>query len=168
MAKRRKGNRFLAGLGEGIGDASALLLRSSLQDKQFDRMDERQRVANEAIAKRQEEAATRASVLKLIESLGDDADPAQVAAQIELLTQQDIDPAELEGMRPSTRRRLGKRFNEPLEKATSPEAVPTEEDLLSFARGDAGLRIPGALDEMSGDPFGVFRPEVRETSERFG
>jgi hypothetical protein len=167
VAKRRALHRALSGLGEGLGNASSYLFRQSQIDRQQDRLDDRAAAGQKAIDERAAEAATRTAVLGILGKLAEDGlDPSQAAAQLALLTKQEIDPASLEGMRPPTRRRLGKRFDDDISKATSPEAVPSDEDVLSFARGDAGLKIPGALDEMSGDPFGTFRPEVREMSER--
>ena len=180
MAKRRALHRALSGLGEGLGQASSYLFRQTQQERMQDRYDERQAKTQEAIdartaagqkamADRAEEAATRTAILGILDKLSaGDSDPEQAAATLAMLTKSNVDPASLEGMRPSTHRRLSKQFDESISKATSPEGVPTDDDVLTFARGDSGMKIPGALDEMSGDPFGPFRPEVRAKSEQAG
>lgn len=122
MAKRKALARALGGLGEGIGNASQLLLRQQMQDRY-----------DAKIAGRQQAAADRQWVEQLNQLVAEGKiDPAQAQTMartrgIELPT------TFLDAVRPTTRKRLGAALDKPIMEAKSPEEVPGDQDIASIA-----------------------------------
>ena len=170
MAKRR--NNLLVGLGAGLTNVSDMLLRSHLQDRSQDRYDKRAREGQEAILNRQGQLADAAEMRKVIAALADGADPASAAAQLALLSGKPVDTAQLEGFRPSPRRRMQK-TGERIDAATKPGDVPTDYDIASDAQtAGIGSRFPGLPDfategmEPASGPLAGFDPLVTEFGHR--
>lgn len=168
MAKRRALARALAGLGEGVANASNMYLRHRQQQDLQDRYDTRADAAATASFKRTQFTDTQRSVRDVQNKIATgELDPAQGAAMIEGLIGDSVDPSVLEPIRPSLAKRLGKKFD-PLMDSTIPEGLPTDEEIVNFAKADGGA-IPGVIDTpMSGDPFGNFKPEVRDFANAVG
>lgn len=168
MAKRRALARALAGLGEGIGNASTLYLHNRQQRDLQDRVDDRSAASAKAAFARTEFSANRQAVREVQNKVASgELDPMQGANMIAGLLGNDPDPAQLEPIRPPLAKRLGRKFD-PLMDSTIPEGLPTDEEIVNFAKADGGA-VPGVMDTpMSGDPFGNFRPEVRDFANAVG
>lgn len=179
MAKRRALSRALAGLGEGIANASTLYQRHRQQADLQDRYDTRAENAATASFARTEFSANRTAVREIQNKVATgDLDPHQGAVMIAGLLGENVDPAQLapqlEPMRPSLTKRLGKKFD-PMMDATIPEGLPTDEEIASFA-GDAAeqgrMPSPGSAftieTPMSGGALAEFKPEVRDFANAVG
>ena len=171
MAKRKAWQRALGGLGEGIGNASQLMLRQQMQDRY-----------DEKIAGRQKAAADRQFLETLVGLLAENKlTPDQVVAQAASRAIV-VDPSSLNTVRPSLTRRLAPMGDE-IAKADKPEMVPNEARLSERGAAEGAylqpdqFLVPDALTDV-GDPFAaVSAPELtslrdqaatkrRELSER--
>lgn len=162
MAKRRALARALSGLGEGMANASATYLRHHQQKELQDRYDDRAAEAAKASFARTEFSANRAAAREIQNKVATgELDPQQGAMMISTLIGEDVQPETFEPMRPPLMKRLGKKFD-PMLNASYPEGLPSDDEIINFAKADGGA-IPGVMDTpMSGDPFGNLRSEVRD------
>jgi hypothetical protein len=175
MARRRALARALAGLGEGMANASATYLRHNQQKELQDRYDKRAEEAAKASFQRTEFSANRAAAREIQNKIATgELDPQQGAAMITELIGENVSPQSFEPMRPSLTKRLGKKFD-PLMDAQFPEGLPTDEEIATFA-GDATengrMSSPGAeflIDQpMNGGALAAFKPEVRDFANAVG
>lgn len=127
MAKRRALARALAGLGEGIGNASQLMLRQSMQDRY-----------DQKIADRQTAAADRQFTEALQKAVAEGLEPSQAVAMAKSRNI-DLDPAMLEAVRPTMRKRLGASLDKPIMDAKAPEEVPSLQDIASAGKGQGAF-----------------------------
>lgn len=175
MAKRRALARALAGLGEGVANASNLYLRHRQQQDLQDRYDKRAEESAKASFARTEFSANRQAVREVQNKVATgELDPSAGAVMIANILGEEPNPQQLEPVRPSLTKRLGKQFGGMMD-APFPEGLPTDEEIATFASDPAegGLMpSPGAeflIDTpMSGGPLKDFRPEVRDFSNAVG
>jgi hypothetical protein len=181
MAKRRRGNAVLAGVGEGMGNASNVLLRQVLQDRGADRTDARTRETQKLLLGRQQQMAETNAVLGLLQEAMKDnnLDPDQLDAFISMLdTSEEGATPEASTRRRATldrlvpaRRRLEGTIGKAIGDAASPEAVPSDQDVIGMAAA-RGVALPPAWSEgmipADNDPFANSPIEVRELGERAG
>lgn len=133
MAKRKRWQSALAGLGEGIGNASQLLLRQGMQDRY-----------DAKIAARQTASADRQFTEELNALVAEgkiEPSQAQAMAQSRGIT---LNSGQMSAVQPTMRKRLGASLDKPLMDAKSPEDVPSLEDIASIGKGQ-GAFLP---DEM--------------------
>lgn len=170
MAKRRLAGAF-AGLGQGLTNASDILLRTMMQDRLQERYDRRAAENAKAIAAREETAANRRAALALMEKTATgDADPEGASEMLSLLLGKPIDAAQVPQQSP--RRRLENTIGKSITDAKTPEDVPTDLDIIGVAksRGVNDMLSPEMLvaDATTDHPFAVSPPEVRELGARAG
>ena len=152
---RRKWQGALAGMGQGMMNVSDYMMRQRGQNQAQDRIDERQ-----------EAAALRSAVLKIQDDVAAGLkDPEQGAAQIAGLVGNKVAPGtivpSLEAIRPPMRRRLGKRFDESIEKADKVSALPTDDSIANAMRTEGAATLPPEWSEgmlpIDNDPFQSFK-----------
>lgn len=176
MAKRRALARALAGLGQGIANASQQWMGHLQREQLQDRYDKRADASAAAAAKRADEAELdRVSREIRMKVAAGDIEPQAAAAMLSQLAPDrfDGDAAALEPIRPSLSKRIGKKFD-PMMDSPFPEGLPTDEELATFVKGEGGM-IPGALDipmssgnSPSGiDPFSMLRQEAGDVARDF-
>lgn len=156
MAKRKAWQRALGGLGEGISNASTLMLRQQLTDQLQDRYDKRQLLA-----------ADRLFLSEVNERVAKGEIEPQQASMMLKARGIDVPPTSLEGVRPSLRRRLDPVGSE-IDKATTPEGVLSDLSIASAGKREGGFlgddfMVPGASID---DPFAGAKPEVLEIRDR--
>lgn len=155
MAQRKRWQSALAGLGKGIGDASELMLRQGMQDRY-----------DEKIAKRQTAAADRQFIEELGKFVTEGGDPAQAIARAKARNI-DLDPAVLQSMRPTLRRRLESTLGQEITKADKPEMIPDEARMKSLGEAEGAFlpdrfMVPDAYTDES-DPFAAASsPELED------
>lgn len=154
MAKRKAWQRALGGIGEGIGNASQLMLRQQMQDRY-----------DSKIAGRQREAADR----QFLEEIGglvaeNKLTPEQGAARL-AGRGINVSASSLRTVRPSLTKRLAPLGDE-IAKADKPEVVPTDDRLASRGADEGAylqpdqFLVPDALTDVD-DPFAaVSAPEL--------
>jgi len=175
MAKRKGWQNALAGLGEGITNASGFLLRQRAQDRSQDRYDERQKENALAIADRQEAQALRQFALGVQSQVAKgEIDPEQAAAILSSVVGEQVAPSALAGARPSMRRRMGGRFDKSIADAKAASDLPTDEDFASALMSEGAETLPadwsaGMMPAVN-DPFQNFADASvgREYSGRVG
>ena len=163
---RRKGNKLLAGLGEGISNLGLMLYRDRTQD----RMDKRAAAAQKAVLDRQTTNAENASLMGLVAELAKnpDLDPSALDTMAELLGREA--PKGLGEKVSPMRRRLESTVGKPIDAATNLAGVPTDESILgmSAARGaTVDPMFTGPMPEGE-ESYAGAPAEVRELGRRAG
>lgn len=166
MAKRKAWQRALGGLGEGISNASQMLLRQQIQDK-----------GNENILRRQIEADNRQFTEQLQQAVAENKiTPEQAIAQAagRGIT---LDKARLSLVRPTARKRLEPTLGKAISDAKSLEDVPSTADVASVGRSEGEFlpdefMVPDALTNITDPLLGSSGPlqeyEVRAETRRRG
>lgn len=150
MAKRRAQNA-LAGLGRGLQDATSLLWRNRQADITQDRMDARQKADDlrQAALQIQGKVATG------------ELDPDQAASMLSNLVGSEVAPDQFASVRPSMRRRMGKRFDESIEKADKTSALPTDDSIAAAMTTEGAETLPpewsAGMLPIENDPFQSFK-----------
>ena len=152
MAKRKKWQAALSGLGEGIANVSNMYLQRSERDRQSNLIGQRQLADDQ----RKFEQAINLAITK------NEMTPEQGAA---MLAAQGIKPNadRLQSVRPSLRSRMELVLGPEIAKATTPEMVPDDQRVQSIGRGQGGFdpMFQGPMPEGE-EAFAGFAPEVRE------
>lgn len=170
MAKRRALARALAGLGQGIGNASNMWMQQIQRERLQDRYDQRAEESAKASAARANQAELDRVEREIrMKVAAGEIDPGQAAVMLSQLTNTAVAPAALEPIRPSLTRRLGKKFD-PMMDSPFPEGLPTDAELIAEAKAQGGElppEFPGIDPSWlvdtppSADQFARFAPEVQ-------
>lgn len=159
MARWRRGARLAHGIGQGIENLGAHLMRQQTQD----RYDERQQKNAEAILDRQQTMLKEQELSKILDAVrAGTLDPEQaVASAAQLFPDRSFDAAALEGVTPGPRRRM-QPMVERITDATSLPNVPTDESILYAGKTpqsfDAAFAGPMSEGE---EAVAGFRPQER-------
>jgi hypothetical protein len=130
MAKRKGWQRALGGLGIGIANASQYAMQQQNLERQ-----------NERILGRQQIMDAQNFIESLTKEVSEGLPPEQAVARAKLRGI-NIDPAKLEAVRPTLRKRLGSALDKPIMDATSPESVPTMQDIASIGKAQGASFLP--------------------------
>ncbi len=163
---RRRGNRVLAGLGEGISNLGLMLYRNQTQD----RMDKRAAAAQKAIDDRTEASQRRTSGITLLQKFATEGgDPEQFAQLLSTLMDEPVSVEAVKAHQMSPSRRMEKAIGGSIDTAKSITDIPTEASIMSAGRRE-GLFDPqfqGPMPEGE-ESFTGFTPDVRDTAKRAG
>lgn len=154
MAKRKRWQAALSGLGEGVANASNVLMRQLSQQRQ-----------DQAILARQKAIDDQNFQETLLQKVAEGLDPAQAEAMARARGVT-LDRSLLTQARPTLRRRLENDLGKPIETAKSMEDILSDDSIRSIARGYDDALLIGPQEEGTTDPFAGFAPEVREFAQR--